>query len=292
MLQKVIANRGIPVVIWVHAIDGMWWYRRLFNFEASAEFYQYVKYNIPHMLRLRRLFRRANQRPQEIRLVFVSQWIRRVAETDTMTRLRESEVIPNPVDTDRFPYRRKDPVLRTQVLLVRPFNSRKYANDIAVAAILELRKFPEFEEFHFSIVGSGKLFAAITAPLVGLKNVTLYEGFRTHEEIRAMHDIHGVLLAPTRQDSHGVTTSEAMSSGLVPITSRSSAVPEFVTHNETGFLTNDKQDIVNAFRQLYRDPDLFRRLSHAAAIQARIQCGIESVIPRELAVLAGTARAH
>jgi len=285
MLRKIIERLRVPVVVWVHAIEAMWWFRRLFNFEFSREFADYVKYNTIHMPRLRNLFKYSNRYPSRVRFVFVSEWIRRIAETDTMSRPVSSQVIPNPIDTNRFPYVEKDVALRTRILLIRPFNSQKYANDIAIDAILRLSKLPEFDKFHFSVHGRGRLFEPLTRPLHDFENVSIHEGFRTHSEIRELHATHGVFLCPTRQDSQGVSMCEAMSSGLVPIASRSSAIPEFVTNEETGFLTTGSGGIVVALRRLYHEPQLFAAMSKATARDIRAKAGIDQVVDRELRAL-------
>src|SRR5262249_9196888 len=148
------------------------------------------------------------------RFVFVSDWMRRVTEIDTLTRLPMSHVIANPIDPQCFPYRVKPPHLRRRILLLRPFESRKYANDLAVKAIVVLSRRAEFKECEFMICGQGPLFAELTRPLRRFANVVIDEGFRTHEEIRGLHARHGVFLCPTRQDAQGVSMCEAMCSGL------------------------------------------------------------------------------
>lgn len=285
MLRKIVLKTPAAFVIWVHAIEAMWWFRRLFNFEVSREFYDYVKFNIIQVVRLRKLFKFAENDPGKVRFVFVSEWIRRVAETDTGCRVTSAEVIPNPIDTARFPYVAKDATHRTRVLLIRPFNSRKYANDIAVEAIRRFSRYPEFDQFKFTIHGRGKLFAPLTQRLSHFRNVFVHEGFITHEEIRVLHESHGILLCPTRQDSQGVSMCEAMSSGLVPITSDSSAIPEFVGNGRTGFLTKGSEDIVAALRQVYHDADLFLMMSKAAAEDIRRKCGADDVVQRELSTM-------
>ena len=84
---------------------------------------------------------------------------------------------------------------------------------------------------------------------------------------------------------------EAMSSGLVPVTSRSSAIPEFVADGVTGFLTSGSREIVGAFRRLYHDPNLFTRMSQAAAADIRAKSGIDLVVDRELGVMQAAADA-
>ena len=125
------------------------------------------------------------------------------------------------------------------------------------------------------------------APLRSLPTVSVERGFLRQDEIAALHAEHGVFLAPTRFDSQGVSTGEAMASGLVPVSTRIAAVPEFVRDRETGLLAapEDPVDLADQIEMLYYDPELFRRLSAAAAAGARQQCGVEATIGREVELI-------
>lgn len=78
---------------------------------------------------------------------------------------------------------------------------------------------------------------------------------------------------------------EAMASGLVPVTSRNTAIPEFVMHGESGLLTESSDEIASALETLAANPALFARLSRGAAGDIRSLCAAESVTSRELRVL-------
>jgi glycosyltransferase involved in cell wall biosynthesis len=78
---------------------------------------------------------------------------------------------------------------------------------------------------------------------------------------------------------------EAMSSGLVPLTSDSSAIPEFVTDRKSGFLGKGAADLVVAMRTLARDPGLFERMSRNAADEVRRKCEISGIVSRELQLM-------
>lgn len=282
MLEKIFKNLKVPVVVWVHGVESLPWYKRRFNFEISREFAEYVAFNLLQMKRFRELVRYANDKPGAVTFVFVSEWIRREADPRGELDKAVSTVVPNPVDTSFFDYRPKPPDQRLKVLLVRSFNSRKYANDIAVDSIVRLSRHPEFESFNFTIRGRGKFFGRLTGRLAGLRNVSVREGFLTHEEVKDLHSTHGLFLCPTRQDAQGVSMCEAMSSGLVPLTSDSTAIPEFVTDRKSGFLGQGASDLVVAMRTLSGDPGLFERMSRNAADEVRRKCEISGIVSREL----------
>ena len=88
---------------------------------------------------------------------------------------------------------------------------------------------------------------------------------------------------PTRSDTQGVSRDEAMSSGLVPVTSAVAAVPEFVDE-ECAFLApaEDHRELADALRTLHRDPERYPRMSRAAARRVRAQSGADHVLDAEL----------
>src|SRR5690606_5581784 len=109
------------------------------------------------------------------------------------------------------------------------------------------------------------------------------ERFLRQEEIAEIHKEYGLFLVPTRMDTQGVSRDEAMSSGLVPITNKVAAVPEFVDDN-SGMLVDgeDYIGLANCIKQLYYNVELFERLSSNASARVRAESGVESTILREL----------
>jgi glycosyltransferase involved in cell wall biosynthesis len=87
-------------------------------------------------------------------------------------------------------------------------------------------------------------------------------------------------------DAQGVSRDEAMASGLVPVTSGVTAVPEFVDQ-ECGFLVplDDAVGLAAAIETLYHDPARFERMSAAAAARVRKQSGPDLTAGRELELL-------
>jgi glycosyltransferase involved in cell wall biosynthesis len=228
--------------------------------------------------------------PSRCKLVFVSAYLR-----DGLPRyigrplpLGIAAVIHNPINTDLFRYVAKPAAQRLKILSIRPYTSQVYANDLAVHAIGLLAQRPCFSALSFHLIGDGPLFDATVAPLRDHPNVILERRFLQQSEIAALHQDYGVFLIPTRMDSHGVSRDEAMASGLVPVTSRVAAIPEFV--DETcAMLTppDDAHAIAVAIEHLHDHPDHFTTLSAAAAARVRHQAGHEITIPQELALLRG-----
>lgn len=228
--------------------------------------------------------------PPRFKLVFVSRSAVELAREDWGDLLPQQSlaVIHNPIDTDLFAYRPRDAADRSRILLIRPFDSRTYGNDLAVSAILALSGRSGFGQLGFTIIGDGPLFEQTVAPISDISNVRIERRFLTQPQIAAQHSTHGLFLVPTRLDTQGVSRDEAMSSGLVPVTNRVSAVPEFVDEQCAGLADpDDFEGLAEAIWTLQADPALFLARSAAAARRVRAQSGHDRVIPQEIGLLSG-----
>jgi FkbM family methyltransferase len=278
------------IVLWAHGAELQPWWRRAFtDGEGSA----WAKQTNDARLAMWRDILRLRHR--NLSVVFVSR--RQLEDALADLRLHPSdlghvEIIHNAIDTDRFVHVPKPPEQRLRVLSIRPYASRVYANDLAVQAILLLADEPFFGEMRFSIVGDGLLFDETVAPLRRLPNVEIHKGFVPQWRIAELHREHGIFLVPSRMDSQGVSRDEAMASGLVPVTNRVAAVPEFVDAS-CGFLAEpeDAQGLAEAIAALVREPARFAAMSAAAARRVRSQSGPAQTTARELALVAAPAPA-
>lgn len=280
----------VPVIVWVHGFESEAWHRRWFNLIDDAGALRSTlerreTHFKPQLEFMRWLF---TTEQLDVTVVQVSRWFKEhISETDVGARARKSVVIPNVIDTSRFSYREKSPQERLQLLSIRPYSSHKYANDLTVDSILELSRRPFFNELQFELYGDGYLRERTVAPLKDMPNVRLFKHFLTQPQITDLHARHGVFLAPTRFDAQGVSTCEAMSSGLVPISTRIAAVPEYVQHDVSGLLAapESSSDIADLVEEMYHDPDRFQRLSATASQAIREQCGPHATTDKELELI-------
>ena len=155
-----------------------------------------------------------------------------------MPLFKKYSIIPNYISETEFPFYERPNDQANNVLIIRSFASRKYANDISMKVINRLSNKEYFHNMIFDIYGTGKYFKKLTSKVSNFDNVHIYETSLNHTEIYELHKRHGIFLCPTRQDAQGVSMCEAMSSGCVPITSNSTAIPEFVSDKE-GFLCDN-----------------------------------------------------
>lgn len=275
----------IQVMVWVHGSEVQPWHRRQFDIANELELEQAKLASESRM----KFWRSVLTTPHpNLKLVFVSQYFADEVQEDVGIRLPRSsyEIIHNLIDVELFSYEPKPVEQRKKILTIRPFASRKYANDLSVQAIVELSKKPFFGDLEFRVIGDGRLFDDTVAPLRGFHNVIIERGFLTQNEIAALHKDYGVFLSPTRMDAQGVSRDEAMSSGLVPITTDVAAIPEFVD-DKCGFMAplDDASGLAAGIEALYHDPARFERMSAAAASRVRGQSGPEQTTGRELELI-------
>lgn len=273
-------------IIWLHGAEVQHWKRREFNYSTETE-----KAEAKHAGERRMHFwQNVLQSSKPFGFVFVSQYLREQAEQDLGVSLGpgQVQVVHNHIDTKLFTYQPKEVHQRTQILSIRPFASRTYANDLSVEAILILSQEEFFSELDFHIIGDGELYEETVNPLRSFGNVLLEKRFLTQSEIASMHKDYGVFLVPSRMDSQGVSRDEAMASGLVPITNSVAAIPEFVDEN-SGILVppEDAAALAGAIKRLYWEPDTFARLSKNAADRVRDQSNLSKTIQRELSMFCG-----
>ncbi|EAV9658179.1 FkbM family methyltransferase [Campylobacter coli] len=285
VLKKFIDK--IKITVWIHGAEIQIWQRREFEFErySEIEIQRQKKLSDQRVKFWTEIF---NANYKNIHFVFVSEYFKNESLGDLKVALEPSKytIIHNPIDTSMFDYLPKSPDDRKKILSIRPFTSRKYANDLSIKAILELSKREFFKELEFFIAGDGVLFDELTNNLKSFKNITLYKGFLTQKEISNLHKKYGIFLNPTRMDAQGVSRDEAMSSGLVPVTNNIAAIPEFID-GECGILVapENAKLLADAIEFLYKNPDKFMKLSINAANRVRNQCDKNTIISKELDII-------
>jgi glycosyltransferase involved in cell wall biosynthesis len=275
----------VRVVIWAHGAEAQPWWRRAMNHTTDKARNIARRDADARMLMWHEILALGHP---NLSVVFISE--KQAMEVLSDLRLSAADVgncavVHNFVDGDLFEYKQKDAAQRFNLLSIRPFASSVYANDLTVRAIEQLAEEPFFDQLRIRVVGDGVLFDETVAPLRQFPNVELTQGFLTQREIAALHREYGIFVVPSRMDSQGVSRDEAMASGLVPVTNRVAAIPEFVDES-CGVLAaaEDASGIADGIRRLINAPDEFLAKSQAAAQRVRAQSGWSQTIGRELAL--------
>jgi len=294
IIQSILLkNKTIPTIIWVHGYEALGWYRRLFNFhplkpKSYFKLASLIYRNTIQLFQFRKLISFTNKN-KHISFIFVSEWMKKIASIDCFKVINNFSIIGNPIDNSLFSYSKKENEKRFNLLMIRPFNSKKYVTDLVTEALLILKNTPIYDKLNITIYGKGIEKSKLYRLLKNDTNVHLFGTFINQFKIKELHNKNGIFLGISRQDAQGVSMCEALSSGLVVISSNNTAIPEYIPHDKAGLLTNNTpQDIANKILQVTNDIRLFNRLSKDGSDYIQEKVGFKSIIQQELNIISKT----
>lgn len=219
---------------------------------------------------------------------FVTDWTRRRCEELINIKFNNYDVIPCLIDTNLFSYEKKDPKLRKKIFMLRKYdNINSYSIDIGVRVILELSRRDFFNDLEFDIYGDGTLFDALLEPLKHFKNVHLHRGFLNHEQIRKVHQEHGIMLIPTRYDSQAVSLCEAAASGCAIVSSKNSGIMQFIPEDLNILCeTENYKEYADVIERLYYNENEFLEIGRKISKIVSEKFGYKNTIQKELNIMA------
>ena len=219
-----------------------------------------------------------------VKWIFVSKWAKERSEKLLGIKFNNAEIIPCYINNNIFSYKEKEPEKRYKIFLIKKFDDiNSYANDIAVRTILELSKRPYFKKLEFNIYGDGSMFDTLLEPLRKFSNIKIHRGFLSHNEIKKVHDAHGIALMPSRYDTMGVSICEAASSGCVVVTSKVPAIQSYFPDKLN--ITCDIEDYkkyADVIERLINDEEEFLNLSKSISRIMTRKFGYNNTIKKEI----------
>lgn len=140
------------------------------------------------------------------------------------------------------------------------------------------------------IIGGGTQEAELKrlADLLGIRSVTVFEGFVPHVAIPEMLRKLDIFVAMSRAESFGVAVVEASATGLPVVATRVGGLPEVVAHGETGYLvaTENIKALSEHLTTLIVDPALRRHMGAQGRTFARTHYEWEKSVDQMLEVYA------
>lgn len=122
--------------------------------------------------------------------VFVSDFQRRYSGWDVGVEARNAHVIPNHIDTETYQPRVRRPEEAPEILLMRSFANRNYANDVALKAIQILSDSGRINGLRFTVRGFGPLFEKEIVRVRGIPQVTIQPRYSGPAEMAMAHYDH------------------------------------------------------------------------------------------------------
>lgn len=228
------------------------------QYDALGAFYGHVPSSNP---RLEALKKRLNQRAfgAARHLVAWSEWTKASLAADYGVAPEKVSVVPPGIDTDLW---RRDRPARSagplNLLFVGGDFPRK-GGDTLLAA------------FKCLPPGLAQLTIVTKTPNSGdnLANVTVRHDIQPNSEaLLKLYSEADLFVFPTRGDCLPLAVMEALTSGLPVVTTTVGALPEAVTHGETGWIVppDDPAALTDALQTLAGNRTLLARLSREAAV--------------------------
>jgi glycosyltransferase involved in cell wall biosynthesis len=168
-------------------------------------------------------------------------------------------VISNVVNTEQFPFRRREPL--RPVLLSSRLLEALYAVENTLVAHQELRR--RVPEARLLIVGDGDRRPALEA-LVAERGIGGVEfvGRVAHQSMGSWYDRADILVNSSRIDNMPHCMLEAFAAGMPVVTTPSGGIPHVVQHERNGLHVpcDDPKAMADAVERLLSDPTLSRAL--------------------------------
>ena len=171
----------------------------------------------------------------------------------------DGEVISNVVDTERFQFRRRDPLQPS--LISSRLLEELYAVENTLRAFALLRA--TYPEARLIVIGGGdqeeRLRSIVRDEAIGGVE---FHGAVPHGDVPKWYDRADVFVNSSRIDNMPHSIIEAFSSGLPVITTGAGGIPYVVEHGRNGLLVpiDDPAGMADALHLLLADPALARRL--------------------------------
>jgi len=272
------------VIVFVHGNEALHWYQRIFrgtfsSLKLALGFFKYVVANVIQINTARVFFRKSIH---NFEFVAVSKWMKEIAVHNwKCSNSHAWHIIPNVIDSKQFAYKNKHANDAFTLLSLRSFSSGKYANDVTVRLISELKNEDIFQKLRITVIGKGVLFRKTVRPIINIEQVTLINDLLSQDEVKKYHDQNGIFICPTRQDAQGVSMCEAMSSGLIPVTLYNTAIPEYLPSDKRLHCRN-VEEMKRLILYLLSNPDEYIKLSKLCSDFIAKKCGEANTIQREI----------
>lgn len=267
--------------IFIHGSEILKYPDYLFDFSFSLRgILKYIYLNFWNSAKMSIFLKDANKR-QNAAFIFPSKWMKEHTESILKIKLKNSNIIPNGIDTDLFKFS-DSYENRYKLLMIRPLTDLKYGFDIAIETVRHLPS-----EFKLTIYGKGKYenYCRELITKYGLnERVVIINKYIDRCEIPNIFKDYGGFIATTRFDSQGVIMCEAMSSGLLTVSNSVTAIPEFIEDGKNGIIANSPKEIADKIIEIVTDPEKYRTTIENARRKME-EIGIEKVGKKELKVL-------
>ena len=263
---KFLINYNVNATIIFHGVEAISAKRYSFDWKLKPFFF--IKKFIYNSIQFYYLKKMINKK-KNLKYIFVSNWMKCSIEEDLNISFSKSQysIIHNPVDS-KFTgsnFKLDDNRSKINIIVVKNFNSYKYAGDLTIKFILKYSKNKLFDKFNFTIVGKGAILEKYKKKLSNFKNIKIINKFIKNKDLVNLYKKNDIFLYLTRLDAQSVSISEALSTGIVVVSSNVAAIPEFIKDSYNGYLIeNNYKSFESKFEYIYQNKNNLEIISQNA----------------------------
>jgi glycosyltransferase involved in cell wall biosynthesis len=280
-IYKSIIDNNIPCVMYIHGSEAQKYGTRNFDYDFSIqETLKFLYKDFYFIPKIKRFVKAINKRTNSIFLA-PSTWMIKEAEKNLSLKFNNFEVIPNGIDTKLFKFYDLY-ANRYKLITLRPLENI-YAIDIAIEVMKYLPK-----QYILDIYGKGR-FQRKYQDLINKYNldnrIKIVNRFIDRKDLNSFYSNYGCMLSLSRSDTQGVTRCEAMSSGLLTVSSNITAIPEFISDMKNGILgdNNNPKSIAKKIIDVVENKAKYKKICRSAR-ESMEAIDIDKTMRRELDV--------
>lgn len=188
-----------------------------------------------------------------ITFVPVSNWLNKcLQDSFVWNSSLQSVVIYNGVDNSIFYKNRKSTTSTVPKILI--FNNNNiFKGENVFQEVLEKIE----TSFELYIVGK-----QLSVNNQHLTQVHHFAPIRDRAELAALYNTVDVLLFPSKADNFPLVPLEAMACGVCVLASNIGGIPELIKHQQTGFLFNEKEELIKILNNLLKSQELISSIGN------------------------------
>jgi len=259
-IYKSIMQNQYPFTMYVHGSEVQKYSARPFDKDNSIKgMLRRIKKDFILVYFMRKFVNNSHKN-RSAQYLFPSFWMKNEMEKNLDVVISRFDIVANGIETDLFSFSNKFEK-RHKLIALRPLSSMKYAVDVAI----EIMRFLP-EKYTLDIFGKGHYEERYTSLIKKYSlqgRVNIYNTFINKIDMPSHFSKYGISMSTTRMDAQGVSMCEAISSGLLTVSSNNTAIPEFVKDMETGILGNNPKEIANKILSVTSNENLFKTITEA-----------------------------
>ncbi|PMJ38243.1 hypothetical protein BCU24_21095 [Vibrio cyclitrophicus] len=280
VIYNSIIGNNIPVAMYIHGAEVQKVLSRKFEMSYSLKSLITMMYKdfyyIPKVAKFyKRLMLAGNYC-----IATPSLWMKNEAESNLGVELKNVNIIPNGIDTNKFKPLHTEKYNK-RLLSIRQLTSSKYAVDLSIQMMVFL------PEYILDLYGKGpKLdeYKKMAKNLGVIERINFIEELIPNSEMPFVMNKYKYFVCPTRMDAQGVSMCEAMACGCIVITNSNTAIPEFVNNGKNGICSDTPEEMAKKISELNNNIELSSIIS-CEARNSMLKLDINVMLNKELNML-------